>query len=240
MNLLYWLFEAFMGKAHTPVQVLQSLYNGYPIVQDSWYVITILVFYYGFYWLMRLFRQNYTAICTGSVLFYIAWIFFARAMHYESYWYNTAVCFCFGLWASVYELRLVDFLRKHYLAAWITVFPLFLIFLFLSFFLHLPPVIQLFVRHACAASFLVVVLLTSLKFYTNNKLLDLFSDLSLELYLCHRLFIRLLRSHFLFIQSEPLWILLVALLSCICAALLHKLFRRLNEYTRKVLLASRS
>ena len=236
MILLYWLFETLMGEVYSPIQVLQSLYNGHPIVRDSWYVITILVFYFAFYWLMRLFRQNYTGIVLGSVLFYIAWIFFARAMNYESYWYNTAICFCFGLWAAVYEFRLVDFLRRHYLSAWIVAFPLFMIFLFLAFFIRLSPVPQLLVRYVCVVSFLVVVLLTSLKFCSNNKLLDFFSDISLELYLCHRLFIRLLRSQFLFVESEPLWILLVVLLSCVFAVVLHKLFRRMNGCIQKMLL----
>lgn len=238
--LLYWLVDCILGNPHTPLEVLRSLYNGYPIVTDSWYILTIIVFYLFFYLLMRLFKERYAAIAIGSCLWCVAWIVLTRTAGYEVYWYNTAVCICFGIIAAIGEARLLNWLKKHYVVSWIAALAVFFPCFGILYLKNPAFPIGLGLRYLCEAAFVAIVLLVTIKFGTKNRIWDFFAGISLEAYLCHRLFMNLLRSQYVYVENDTVWALAVIGSTAAAAFVLHKLFGKLNLWVQKVLLPGSS
>lgn len=230
--LLYWIVDALLGDLHTPGEVLVSLVNGSPIVTDSWYVITVAVFYLVFYALMGLRKPG--AILVGSLIWCGAWIGFCSLAGFEAYWYNGVLCLSLGIWAAMAEEPLKKLLKKRF---WLFAAVSAAVFgsLFGMMVLRYPHGFWkvLTMCTLCSAAFVLLVLTFTGKVGTGNPLWPFLSEISLEAYLCHRIFMNLLRSRFLFLTDDTLWGMAVIVLSVAAAWVLHKLFRRICGLVKK-------
>lgn len=234
---LYWVVDTLLGEPHTLTEVLRSLINGHPIVTDSWYVLTILEFYLCFYLLMRICGKKTGAIAVGSLLWCAVWVLVCAGAGYDPYWYNAVICIWVGILVAMAEEPLQKIMKKYYVPVWIAAMAVFAA-AFCILYRKNPTFLPVYVglHYLCEIAFIAVVLLVTMKFGTKNRVWDFLSRISLEAYLCHRLFMNLLRSRYIWIQSDSLWGIAVLVLSVAAAYGLHKLFGRMNQAVQKLLL----
>lgn len=216
---IYWLTNSIIDNGYSISDVLNSFFNGYPIVSNSWYIIVILIFYL-FYWLFMIICRNYKWIILCGCIWYILWVLFCFKMNYPVWWYRTAHLIIWGMIWATYESKLNNYIYTHY--KWIA--PIIWIgFTFIFFFQdiiisRLPHqfLSSSVIQFLLAFLFVCSVILISMKLIIGNCILGLLGDISLEIYLVHGLFINLIR-----IQNDFLWCLVIISLSLVTAFILH-------------------
>lgn len=99
--MVYWFFDFFMGIKHNVNYVLSSFINGDPIVDNSWYIITIVIFYVFFWLFMCLCKNKMHLSFIYASIWYCAYALFCFKMRYGAWWYISTQCLVIGmLWAS--------------------------------------------------------------------------------------------------------------------------------------------
>lgn len=234
MTFVYWIIKNLLGDKCTFLEILNAIKRGTPIVSFSWYVITILVFYFVFYLLMKICKKNNKAMILGSFLYYIFWVFLCRELGYESYWYNSAHLLVVGVVYAILENKLLPFFKSCYRA----VFPIVLFFFSICFYYpneiaKFLPVrgIKFLVPCATAFFFVVMLLLLSLKYRVGNKVLGYLGDISFEIYLLQGICFLLLRNNYIYVGNPILYAVIILSGTILLAHLFHKLFQYLlNKY----------
>lgn len=224
LTLLYWLFS-FLGDSFlTPAAVLRSFFSGFPIAAHSWYILCILVFYFGFYLSVLLWNSNRLGILGTNVLVSLLWVCLCRGRSFPPYWYNAALLFPTGLFWAAYERQIRPFLRRHYgLALAVSLLGFCAFFTAALYTAGEDVLISLYWPGCCC--FVVLVLLILMKFRFCNPILLFLGEISFELYGIHGLFERLYRSPAVHVRSDLLWGAAVLASSIAAAWALHRFFR---------------
>jgi len=230
---LYWAVTAVLQRPYSLGEVLLSFVNGSPLVYDSWYILTILVFYVFFYFLMRLFREKHMLIFLGSLLWLVLWVILCKARGLGFHWYNSAIALCCGIFFGTAEETVLPLIKRYYWLWLLLLLPATPVVMVLSGRLGSEGIPALVLRWASCLGFVGIVLLATSKIRLGNPILSFLNRISFELYLTHRIFIWLLRGKFLYIQNDFLWCGCVLVLSVAAAWGLHKLFGRLNSAVQK-------
>jgi peptidoglycan/LPS O-acetylase OafA/YrhL len=231
---IYWLADQAFGIPHDLKGVLLAIYNGTPIVKDSWYIVAILIFYCFFWVLMLLFKQRKGLILAGSAAWLVLWLLFCKRMNYQFYWYNTAPCLCLGLVVAVTEQKLLNAVKRWYPWLLAAAAVLFVVSYLGIVYLPIAGIAQLLLYWVTGALFVMLVLLLTATVRIGNPVLEFLFGISLELYLIHRLVMNFLRSKFLFIENDILWSISVLLLSAGLAFGLHWCFTHMNRGVQKL------
>lgn len=183
----------------TVKSVLLSFVNGHPLVLYSWFILTIVVFY-AVFWLAALLAKRDIALLTVLISFALmAYVFAARKLGYEEFWYNAAWGFPLGLVWQRRQKHAAAVFHRHpwvYLAIagavsfwWIAIAEYFFWFGYLS-------------RLCATLSISVFVLLLMFKLKIGNPVLRLWGRCSLEIYLIHGLLVTALTA-FLTPTEQP-------------------------------------
>lgn len=236
-TLLYWAVTAVLQQPYTLMEVLRSFFNGSPIVYDSWYILTILVFYVFFYFLMRLCREKHLLIFLGSMLWLVLWVLLCKTRGLGFHWYNSSIALCCGILFATAEEPILPLIKRFYLLWLALLLPATPVVMIMSGRLGADGIPALILRWASCLGFIGLILLFTSKVQLGNPLLKFLNSISFELYLVHRIFIWLLRSRFLYIQNDALWCAAVLGLSGAAAWGLHGLFQKMNSAVQTKLLS---
>lgn len=228
LTLLYWLFS-FLGDSFlTPAAVLRSFFNGFPVVTHSWYLLCILVFYFGFYLSLLLWDSNRPGIVVTNVVISLLWVLLCRVRNLPPHWYNAAFLFPAGIFWAAYGDRIRPFLHRHYglaLAGSLLGFCVF--FPAALYTAGVDVFVSLFWTGCCC--FVALVGLILMKFRFRNPILLFLGEISFELYGIHGLFERLYRSPVIHVRSDLLWGAAVLVSSIAAAWALYRFFQWLLE-----------
>ena len=225
-TLIYWLFYYIMGTTFSFSDIFTSIYHGNPIVDYSWYIVSIIVFYIFFYILIKLFKKKKLLIIIGSLLLNYLYIKICRHLDFGNYWYCCNHLFTIGIIFASYEKQIINFIKKFYLI----ILPISLILFYLVFsklsyvIIHYIPIEKnytLFLLMSNSLLFVIVVLLLLLKIKIGNKITNFLGKRSLELYLTQGLFIILLRSDKIMIENNGLYMLYTLIGTIIIASLIN-------------------
>lgn len=204
LTVIYWLFSGITGDLLTPGEVLRSFADGDPVVTYSWYIVCILVFYFGYWLSVSLWKENRTGILCTNFLLSILWVLLCRALGFGGYWYNAAALFPAGIFWAVCEDRAVPFLRKRYLlllaGSAMAFGVLFAGALYVDQFRVCVP---LYWSGCCCFTLLVLILL--MKFRFRNPVLAFLGSISFEIYGIHGLFMALYRSPAIRLEGDVVW-----------------------------------
>ena len=150
----------------------------------SWYIFAILYFYLVFWLGFRFFKNENTAIliCTLGT---VAWILICIIMDLGLWWHNTCHLFVIGIVFSKYEKKILSALRK-------------------IFFILIPPcviltaagllmsryigLIMMLGYMMSSVTFVLLIILISMKVKIGNPVLIFYGKMTLELYLAHGIF----------------------------------------------------
>lgn len=193
------VLRLLLGEHLTAKEILLSFVNGHPLIQYSWFIITIIVFY-AVFWLAALLAKKDLALLTGIVGFALfVYVFAVRMLNYEDFWYNAAWGFPFGLiWQRRQKTAAAAFRRHPWIwlamtgaAAlwWVAIAEHFFWFGYLA-------------RLCATLAVTLFTLLLMFKLKIGNPVLRLWGRCSLEIYLIHGLLVTAM-SAFLAPKEQP-------------------------------------
>ncbi len=226
MHLVYWLFELSCGNVYSIVDILKTLVNGSPFVAHSWYIICIIIFYVVFWMLMLVCRRRYRLVPVLGLVYYALWMVFCVKMHYGAWWYNTSSLLIVGMFWATYEERLNRIFKNMYWKC-----CLFVLFVFGTAFvlLSLLPTMDFPIKSIIISlMFTLLLIFALLKCRIGNPVLEFLGGISLELYLCHEVFLLMFKQLFVIKNN-----LLYSLVAIVCAVAFAYAFNRLNQAIMK-------
>lgn len=228
ITVIYWSAYALQGKMYSLIDIILKLRRGYPIAENSWYIINILIFYFIFWVLMRTCKKHYAAMIIGACVYYVAWIFICRALSFGGWWYNTVHLLIIGMLWAYGEKKINTTITKHYFI----ISPIVLILLFASLISGIfvdkmqNEIIVLLTKIISAMLFVFTIILFTMKFRIGNGILNFLGNISFEIYMIQGLWMLTLNGNYINNHKNPLlWSCAVIICTIISSYFLHKLFR---------------
>ena len=246
---VFLIVDVSMGK-HYSISEWAGYLTGW-ILRNThmWYIVEIAFIYLSFYLCMRFIKNRKAATVCISVFLVLLTAGSLLLCHGEywfqgEWWYNSTLLFFFGILIAQNEAKILDFLKKHYIASLVLCVAGFGIFTRLTGYMlfhhgywtesaasagYGDKFLTLGPQLTMTFFFVLLLILISLKCRFENHALDFLGKISLELYLIHNLFI----MHFHEISGIGTYIVCVLICSILSAALLHKLtafiLRKINK-----------
>lgn len=222
---IYWLASLPTDNAYSAKDVALSLINGYPIAENSWYIIVCLFMYAVFWLAAKVSKRKPAIIVLCEVIFCILWIPLAKQLNYGQWWYISNFALPIGMLWAMYEGRILALLScaKKYAVTVILAFLLVVISFALTYFGDSS--IYYTVSSTAFVTFFAIV---CMKLRLGNPALSFLGKISMEIYLIHGLFISMFRSNIANIENDVIYSALVIACSVISAVILNVLFKRLK------------
>ena len=217
--IIFCVVYYLIGVNYPIRKILLSLIGWESVGNSNWYIFTILVLYTITYITFKLVKNNdFTRLCVITVLT-IIYIGVIR-IYKESYWYNTSLCYCFGMWYGLYkniiEKKLCN--NKNY---YITLFTLLIGFI-LSYLFKSREYIYC---TSLVFTFLGIIVLLSMKLTINSKVLEFFGKNVFYIYVYQRIPMVVLKKLNLFSNNKYIFIIC----SLGITVLITIFFNRINE-----------
>ena len=96
---IYIIFRSIMGIRYSVTNIFKSLYGGFTIVNFSWYIMVIIVFYSFFYISHKIAKKNSNMTLLLFIISYIGICYIAKL---ELWWYISVGAFWVGcIWKKI-------------------------------------------------------------------------------------------------------------------------------------------
>lgn len=186
---IYWFYYASLNNIFSLRRILGSFVKGdNPIVQYSWYVVNIIIFYVAFYILGLILKKRKSLMILGSALFDVLWIIFSVKRSYGVWWYDATHLLVLGVFWATYEKKILKILKEHYyISAFCVIFIDLAIYAFDSAIKN--DTAKLVLSAINYLLFVVVLMLLLMKFKIGNGILNFLGKISFEFYLIHGIFL---------------------------------------------------
>lgn len=249
-GIIFLIIRFFMGENLSTTRIIYYVTGLQLSNPNSWYVIALPIFYFGFYFAFKNCKKENTAILITSLVVFVYTLIGTFTNHNNfwmrgEWWYNSVHLFPLGLLFAKFEKTIVEKIKKHYWIYLITSFiGIFVFFVlskiatgFLSYYgenFHANYIVlrrwgcllsQILV--SCSAVFFVFML--GMKIRIGNKFLAFMGSITLEFYLLHGIFIELFGYNFIdtaksiyYIQNVALFVLVVFIPSIPASVLLQR------------------
>ncbi len=238
---IYWLYYHIMGTTFSFGDIFTSIYHGNPIVDNSWYIISIMIFYIFYYILMVIFKRKYLLMIIGSILLNYLYIRLCIYLDFGQYWYCCNHLFTLGLIIATYEKQIISIIKRIYIIILPVMCILFhIVFSKLSFFIihwwePITKNYKLFLLMSSSLLFVIIIFLLLLKLKVGNKITEFLGKMSLELYLIQGLFITLFRSDKIMIENNYLYIIYTLIGTIITAYILNLIDKFILKKYKKMI-----
>jgi len=187
---LFFIVSNFLGIKYNLKTILLSLIGWSAVGNSNWYIFIILCLYLITYISFNCFK-NKSDITKINLVLIIAIVFiFVIKEFKEPWWYNTMLCYPFGMYFSYYKKIIESKLKnnKNYIICLICILIIFLISL-------------LFRKNVCVhstihvISFVLLVVLFSMKVVLNSKILAFMGMNVFYIYIYQRIPMMILQGH---------------------------------------------
>ena len=235
------IFNFVANKISDTLNIRYIIFSAFGITM--WYIAVIAGLYLMFYICFKFFKQKtaFILVSTGTIL-YIVCMFAVHKIfgkyniyaktglpEFGFWWYNSVICFLLGIWYCKLKNKVDKIIQSKFIMFTLISFVICAITYYITC-LHFNDGLTyiLICEIIASIAFTVLVLAFTYKFKIKNPILDLFGKLSLELYLCHALFIFAWRSRFtifgitIYIENNFLYFVLIMVSSIVFSWLVHE------------------
>lgn len=222
---IYWLASLMTNEPYSAKEVALSMVNGYPIAENSWYIIVCLLMYAVFWLAAKVSKTKPAIIVLCEVIFCALWIPLAKRLDYGQWWYVSNFALPVGMLWAMYEDRILKLMSdmKKYIATVIFAFLLVAISFALTYFGNA------WIYYAVSSTvFVIAFAFVCMKLRFGNPALRFLGKISMEIYFIHGLFITMFRSGAINVENDVAYSALVIVCSVISAVILNALFKRLR------------
>lgn len=224
MNAVFWFLHFINGNFIRFVDLIGTFIKGDPLVSYSWYIVIIIAFYIIFDVEMLLFGRNYK--CNWIFIFFICliWSYVAKnCLVFDKYWYQRMFSLPLGMFWAVHRDEITIFFKKHYYSFLVLFSALFVCLYYLPVFINGNLKSLELETYLMCLIFPVIILLVSMKFKFNNKILVFLGHYSLEIYLCQGIMFYIFDKKILIINNFLIYGLTITLGTILLAYLVNKL-----------------
>lgn len=208
-NILFLLIHIVLVGTKFSVYDIFSYILGIRLIDSyKWYIIAIVIFYIGFYFLFKYYNRNKAIL--GIFLLITCYSFACRLLGKESWWYNVAYCFLIGIIFGAYYKSIFSIIRKKYIIVTLGMSLIFISTFVLNVFKG-----NIFILAISSSCFVLVCICLLMKFDIGNKVINLLGNISYEIYLVHRIIL----DGFSRINNEYIYLILSMLISILAAYL---------------------
>lgn len=209
-------------------EMLINLVYGLPVVNNSWFVIHILLFYIVFWGLMILCKKDVHLMFITASAAIALWVYFTFTNGASLYWYNCSHILILGMIWSIYGEQFVKCVKQNYIFALMSFILFFISFYYLS---RIAEGITLYwLRNIMYIMFVLTCLTLLLKIPVQHYILDYLGSISFEIYLIHGFWISYFERLGL---SVAVFIFCVISTSFISAVVLSKTDKALMQMIQK-------
>ena len=185
---LYVTVQLFRGNTYSPSRYVQAFLSWQGIGNSDWYIFTILALYFITWFAFTLLDNNpkaavaMTFVCTGAYMLLMA-------KYKADYWYNTALCYPFGMLVGLQEERIKKFLLHNgkYFLSLAAMLALLLV-------LKQYQKVSFWYYNLYALVFVSLVVLVTMKVQLRSPALQLFGRHLFWIYILHRIPLMLLKD----------------------------------------------
>ena len=212
------LIRLLLGETLSLREILLSFVNGKPLIRYSWFILTILVYYFLFWAAALLAKKDPAFLIALSGFLTFFFVFALKKLGYEEYWYNAAWCFPLGMLWQHRQQSIAAVFRRHpwcYLALsgvialwWIAIAEHFFLFGYIA-------------RLCATVAVCIFVLLLMFKLQSTNPVLRFLGGISMEVYLVHGLVVTVLECFVVPDEQPALFIPILFFTSILLAWLFH-------------------
>ena len=222
--LLFILINCIMGYGNNVLEILSSLIAWSSVGNSNWYIFVILVLYFITYLSFIIFKkENKNAIILCTLLTILTII--ALSTYKESYWYNTMLCYPFGMMFSYHKNKINKLMLNN------KTYYLTLVFLFLLFIgIRRVSTISTLYYSVFAIIFVIIVVMLTMKSKINNKYLKWFGDNLFYIYILQRIPMLIL-SRLSYSNTHPYRFVIICFISTILLTIIYgKLLPKIDKY----------
>lgn len=222
--ILYCIWTLLLEKSISPSLIIQSFFWGGTIVTNGWYLQATFFMYLLYLLVFKIFKSSNIQIITFSVGIF-AYCVLCWSLNLGINWYQTIPCVVLGM---IYysQKKCIDALLKKY--SW----PIFIIFsiLFAICFV-LSAVSRIKVLYDVLYSMLFVCAMISFSYILcgtpliENKFTKLCGEYSLEIYVTHGLFLRLIKLEYL--KNVYVYIFVVIIGTIVSSIIMKKVYTKI-------------
>lgn len=209
-NIVYLIAEKFFFARNYSIMQTMNYILGIELINTyAWYTIMILVFYIAFYFFFYFFKEKKAVIfMTVFVLFTIIF----RMQFEEMQWYVSSVSFVIGMLLAYQQEKIIRWVNKRYLWCLCSVVLGIIVFFLLGFMIQDKSIIlRQIVKIVCNSFFTLTVITINMKLQINNKILVFLGRISYEIYLIHKLVLRMMFGYLNTLGPAMYMVLCIAL-----------------------------
>ena len=220
---LYVAVQLLRGNTYSPVQYILAFVGWQGIGNSDWYIFTILALYLITWFAFTLLDNNpkaavtMTFVCTGAYMLLMA-------KYKADYWYNTALCYPFGMLVGLQEEKIKKVLLHNgkYFLSLAGMVALLLV-------LKQYQKVSFWYYNLYALVFISLVVLVTMKVQFRSPALEFFGRHLFWIYMLHRIPLMLLKGSW-FAVSYPYGMAAIALAVTVAAAVvLDYVFGKLDK-----------
>ncbi len=113
--MLLFLACRYLEGARYSLKKVLLVFTGWDSVGNSnWYVFCILWLYLFTYASFRICKESHVKAALGVLLLSLAYIAVLRLLGKEDWWYNTALCYSWGMLFSLYRTRIEKLVNRNW------------------------------------------------------------------------------------------------------------------------------
>lgn len=256
ITIIFFIFNLIFGMKPTLPEALTYLLGLILLNNNLWYIVEIAVLYIVFYIIFKLIKNKDIALVVMGI-FVVLLITMSLLLGHDyktasgglwfhgEWWFNTTFTFFVGMLIARFKEPVICAIKKCYFV----ILPISIIFFFVMYKVakmvmedfgyycegpgypgYQEKLYSLLAQWPFALSFVLMLLLISMKFQFKNKLLSFIGKIAIELYMIHRLFILVFD---VLIPNEVLFIGAVYVASIIVAYLLHIMDGKIIKLIKK-------
>lgn len=227
---IYYFTYELLGRDMTLKSVIENfVYAGRPIIENSWYVLVIILLYFSYYFLYNKTKKIDRVLVGIFGVCFLMIVLIRYLMHWQEYWYNATLCFPIGMAICLYSNIIRKILEKHY---WL-ILCISLMLEIAILFVKKMGVKSIWIEIIGLILFVICIFILIMKIEYKGCIWKKISTISLELYLVHRLVYTVLRSEMVYIKSDLLFVFFTLVISIIVAYILKKIEDRIYYIIKK-------
>ena len=193
---LYSVWTIIIENSISFGKVIQSFFFGGTIVTNGWYLQATFVTYLLYYFVFRVFKSPKMRIIFFSIGI-LAYCVICRLLELGINWYQTIPCVVLGLIFMANKKKIDALFRKYSWIIFIMCSMLFAGCFVLSSVSKVDVIFDMLYSLFFVCAMITLSYMLSNTVIINNKLMTLVGKYSLEIYVAHGLFLRLIKLEFI-------------------------------------------
>jgi len=228
--ILYSFWTLLLETAISPRKIVQSFFFGETIVTNGWYLQATFIVYLLYLFCFKIFKTNKARILSIGVAIF-SYCVFCYLIDLGINWYQTVPCIVLGM-VYCYKKNWIDtILGKRVWTIFVLSLMSFVVCVMLSELSRIDVVFDVLysIFFVCATITLSYILYnTSI---INNKLFALCGNYSLEIYVAHGFFLRLIQLKY--IENKLMYILTVIICTIITSVVMKIIYAKIVSLFEK-------